>query len=42
LLVATSYRLVLGTADERRAWCREAGRRVGRAVGSFRFRSLYL
>jgi glycosyltransferase involved in cell wall biosynthesis len=42
VLLATSYRLVAGSAHERRKWCAEAGRRVGRAVGSVRFRSLYL
>lgn len=42
VLVTTSYRLLIGTSEQRRAWCAEAGRRVGRAVGSVRFRSLYL
>jgi glycosyltransferase involved in cell wall biosynthesis len=42
ILVATSYRLVTGASEPRRRWCAEAGRRVGRAIGSIRFRSLYL
>jgi glycosyltransferase involved in cell wall biosynthesis len=42
LLAATSYRLVLGRAAARRAWCVEAGRRVGRVIGSVRSRTLYL
>lgn len=42
ILLLTGYRLMLGTADQRRAWCAEAGRRTGRVVGSVRFRSLYL
>jgi glycosyltransferase involved in cell wall biosynthesis len=42
ILLATSYRLVLGGNESRRRWCAEAGRRIGRAIGSIRFRSLYL
>ncbi len=42
ILIATSYRLVVGSAEPRRQWCAEAGRRTGRAIGSVRFRSLYL
>ncbi len=42
LLAATSYRLLVGSAEARHAWCVEAGRRVGRAIGSVRFRTLYL
>jgi GT2 family glycosyltransferase len=42
VLVLTCYRFVLGSADQQRAWCAEAGRRSGRVVGSIRFRSLYL
>ena len=42
ILLATAYRLVAGSQDQRRAWCAEAGRRIGRLVGSVRFRSLYL
>ena len=41
LLLVTSYRL-LGAEPGRRAWCREAGRRCGRLVGSVRERTLYL
>jgi glycosyltransferase involved in cell wall biosynthesis len=40
-LVLHSYRLVAGDAPRRR-WCRELGRRVGRAVGSLRCRTRYL
>jgi glycosyltransferase involved in cell wall biosynthesis len=42
VLLATAYRLVIGSEEQRRAWCAEAGRRTGRVVGSIRFRSLYL
>lgn len=42
VVLVTSYRLVIGTAELRRRWYAEAGRRVGRAAGSIRFRSLYL
>jgi GT2 family glycosyltransferase len=40
-LVITCYRLA-GADAARRAWCREAGRRCGRVVGSIRERALYL
>jgi GT2 family glycosyltransferase len=40
-LVVTSYRLA-GADAARRAWCREAGRRVGRVWGSIRERTAYL
>jgi GT2 family glycosyltransferase len=40
-LAVTSYRL-LGAEPGRRSWCREAGRRCGRLVGSVRERTQYL
>jgi GT2 family glycosyltransferase len=42
VLAATSYRLIIGRPASRRVWCMEAGRRVGRVIGSVRFRTLYL
>jgi glycosyltransferase involved in cell wall biosynthesis len=42
VLLATSYRVLFGTYEQRRRWYEEAGRRAGRVVGSLRFRSLYL
>jgi cellulose synthase/poly-beta-1,6-N-acetylglucosamine synthase-like glycosyltransferase len=41
-LVIHAYRLVGGDAAARRRWCRDAGRRAGRLVGSVRERSWYL
>ena len=41
LLLITAYRLA-GSDRTRRAWCRDAGRRWGRAVGSVREGSRYL
>jgi glycosyltransferase involved in cell wall biosynthesis len=41
-LIGTCYQLCIGNEEQRRAWCREAGRRVGRLIGSIRFRALYL
>jgi glycosyltransferase involved in cell wall biosynthesis len=40
-LVVTAYRLA-GSDSARRTWCREAGRRCGRVVGSIRERAVYL
>jgi GT2 family glycosyltransferase len=40
-LLLTAYRLA-GSDRGRRAWCREAGRRCGRAVGSMREHAVYL
>jgi hypothetical protein len=42
VLVTTSYQLVVGSHEQQRKWCAEAGQRAGRVVGSVRFRSLYL
>jgi hypothetical protein len=40
-LLVTAYR-VAGTDAQRRGWCRDLGRRVGRVVGSVCERTLYL
>jgi len=42
VLLLTSYRLATGTVAKRREWCADAGRRVGRVIGSVRFGTLYL
>ena len=42
ILVATSYRLVLGSPSARERWMQEAGRRVGRLIGSVRSGTVYL
>jgi GT2 family glycosyltransferase len=41
-LLFTCHHAFGGDADQRRAWYGEAGRRVGRIIGSVRFRVLYL
>jgi len=42
ILIATSYRLVLGSPSARERWMQEAGRRVGRLIGSVRSRTVFL
>ena len=42
VLVLTSYRLATGPGDRRERWLQEAGRRVGRVIGSIRYRTLFL
>jgi glycosyltransferase involved in cell wall biosynthesis len=41
LLLLSSYRL-LGSANARSQWCQEMGRRVGRVIGSIRYRTVFL